>query len=217
MILRLFVIWKRFSYDADSEEDMERFKSDPKYYYEYRRELEKILAGGFDALWKGSDAQEQLRKTTIKHMEQMITDPKILATLIPEFEIGCRRFTPGDHYLRALQQSNVSMVSDHIRKVTETSIIDATGTANEVDVIVCATGFDASFTPRFPIIGLDGYSLAENWGAGKPTESYMGAMVARFPNHFGMNLTLFSLTKYLLRIFLLYFCPLVESMNNKLF
>ncbi|CZR53618.1 related to monooxigenase [Phialocephala subalpina] len=171
----------------DTQEQMERFENDPEYYFEYRRKLEINLASGFEALWRGTAAQDQIRDTTINHMRKAIKDEKMLRALIPDFEVGCRRFTPGDHYLNALQQDNCDMISDHIVRVTETGITDVTGKTRDVDVIICATGFDTSYEPRFPVIGKDGFSLAENWGMDKPTESYMGAMVARFPNFFVFN------------------------------
>jgi cation diffusion facilitator CzcD-associated flavoprotein CzcO len=171
--------------DQDPVELRTRFENDPEFYYEYLVKLERNLAGGFEALWTGSDAQKALEYITTEHMKKTIRDPKILATLMPKFEIGCRRFTPGDHYLRALEHDNVQMISDAIVRITEHGITDDTGVNREVDVIVCATGFETSFEPRFPVIGRDGYSLALNWGKQKPCESYMGAVVARFPNFFG--------------------------------
>ncbi|PNP78593.1 hypothetical protein FNYG_08072 [Fusarium nygamai] len=170
---------------ADSAEDWERFEKDPDGYLEYRRRLEKTLAGGFEALWSGSIAQAELERTTLEHMTNMIHDPRLMEALLPKFEVGCRRFTPGDHYLNAIQQSNVSVISDHIVRVSEDGIVDETGTVTELDVIVCATGFDTSYEPRFPTTGRNGYSLSENWGKDKPTESYMGAVVAQFPNLLG--------------------------------
>jgi cation diffusion facilitator CzcD-associated flavoprotein CzcO len=36
-------------------------------------------------------------------------------------------------------------------------------TEHEFDVIICATGFDTSFRPRFPIMGRDGINLQDMW------------------------------------------------------
>jgi cation diffusion facilitator CzcD-associated flavoprotein CzcO len=49
-----------------------------------------------------------------------------------------------------------------------------------VDVIICATGYDTSFVPRFPIIGSQGRNLQEKWK--KEPASYFGVGVADFPN-----------------------------------
>jgi hypothetical protein len=53
-----------------------------------------------------------------------------------------------------------------------------------IDVVVCATGFNATLELRFPIIDLDGYALSYNWGKDKTKESYMSCSVARFSNFF---------------------------------
>lgn len=58
-----------------------------------------------------------------------------------------------------------------------------TGVETEVDVIICATGFDTSYRPRFPLQGLDTkITLAEKW-ANFPA-SYLGIGVDGFPNYF---------------------------------
>jgi hypothetical protein len=51
-----------------------------------------------------------------------------------------------------------------------------------LDVLICATGFDTSFRPRFPIIGREYANLAEEW-ADEP-HSYLGVAVHKFPNFF---------------------------------
>ncbi|KAG4431544.1 hypothetical protein IFR05_012979 [Cadophora sp. M221] len=164
-----------------------KFESDPELYYSHRKELELTLGRGFEALWRGGLASRMLKSAVVKHMQSTIHDREMLEKLTPDFEVGCRRFTPGDHYLHALQQDNVSMISDDIVRITETGIEDRTGTIHDVDIIVCATGFDVSFEPRFPVLGRDGHSLAENWGKDKPTESYMGSAVAHMPNFFAFG------------------------------
>lgn len=52
-----------------------------------------------------------------------------------------------------------------------------------MDAIICATGFDTSFRPRFPITGLDPtQTLAEKWA--EHPSSYLGIGVDGFPNYF---------------------------------
>jgi cation diffusion facilitator CzcD-associated flavoprotein CzcO len=178
--------------ELDSSEHWDRFKKDPDYYFEYRRGLEKLVAGGFEALWSGSRAQAELQAATVAHMETHIRDSRLLEALLPKFELGCRCFTPGDHYLHAIQQENTVVISDAIVRLTESGIVDSTGTVTELDVVVCATGFDVSFEPRITTVGRNGFSLSENWGKDKPTESYLGALVADFPNLFGKSILSYS-------------------------
>ncbi|KAH6970615.1 hypothetical protein BKA56DRAFT_622291 [Ilyonectria sp. MPI-CAGE-AT-0026] len=72
---------------TDSAENWEQFEKDPEYYLEYRQQLEKTLASGFQALWSGSPAQVKLEQTTIQHMKETIHDPKLLEMLLPKFEV----------------------------------------------------------------------------------------------------------------------------------
>jgi len=51
-----------------------------------------------------------------------------------------------------------------------------------VDILICATGFDTSYKPRFPIIGDNGKSLSEVWA--DEAQSYLGMAAAGFPNYF---------------------------------
>lgn len=53
----------------DSAKNWKRFEKDPQYYLEYRRQLEKTLAGGVQALWSRSLAEAKLEQTTIQHMK----------------------------------------------------------------------------------------------------------------------------------------------------
>jgi len=50
----------------------------------------------------------------------------------------------------------------------------------EADTIVCATGFDVSYRPRFPIVGKNGVDLADKWKV--CPESYLGLAIPDFPN-----------------------------------
>lgn len=67
-------------------------------------------------------------------------------------------------------------------KVTPTAVVGADGSTCDVDTIICATGFDVSYRPRFPIIGQNGVDLAEKWK--HSPEGYLGIAVPGFPNFF---------------------------------
>ncbi|KAL5361448.1 hypothetical protein BJX96DRAFT_165901 [Aspergillus floccosus] len=158
----------------------------PGTYYGHRKSLEQKLAGGFRGLWKGTFAQAQFTAQARSFMESNIHDPALRDALIPDFEAGCRRFTPGAHYLRALQESNITYVRDKVVRLTQNSVITQTGKAYPCDIIVFATGFEP-YRPRFPVMGRDGCSLEECWHPKGPCESYMASMVAGFPNFFASN------------------------------
>lgn len=109
-------------------------------------------------------------------------DERLCKALIPTFPVGCRRLTPGTGYLEALRKPNVRVVTDHIKRVIPEGIETVLGEVIKVDAIVCATGFDVSFTPRIPIIGRRG-NLQDIWKRERP-QAYMSCAVPGMPNYF---------------------------------
>ena len=82
--------------------------------------------------------------------------------------------------MRAIQEPNVDVHFTSVNKITEDSVIDTEGNEKKVDTIVCATGFDVSYRPRFPIVGQNGVELREKWKV--CPESYLGITVPDMPN-----------------------------------
>lgn len=109
-------------------------------------------------------------------------DPRLCKALIPDFALGCRRLTPGVGYLEALRKPNVRVVTDSIVKIVPEGLETATGEVIKVDAIICATGFNVSFCPRFPIVGQTG-NLQDLWTQETP-KAYMSCAVPNFPNYF---------------------------------
>ena len=99
-------------------------------------------------------AQEEF----VKNMKRRLANkPELIDDLIPSFPPACRRLTPGPGYLEALTDEKVDIITSNIVKVDETGIITADGQHRPVDMIVCATGFDTSYTPRFMVKGRVGH------------------------------------------------------------
>jgi cation diffusion facilitator CzcD-associated flavoprotein CzcO len=109
-------------------------------------------------------------------------DERLSNALIPKFPVGCRRLTPAVGYLSALRAENVRVLTDQIVRVVPNGIEISTGEVVEIDILVCATGFDVSFRPRFPIIGRKG-NLQDLWTENLP-RAYMSCAVPDFPNFF---------------------------------
>lgn len=81
----------------------------------------------------------------------------------------------------AIQKPNVDVHFTEVTGITSNAVI-GNGVEVEVDTIICATGFDTSFRPAFPIIGRRGVNLAEKWA--KHPEAYLGLAVPDMPNFF---------------------------------
>lgn len=114
--------------------------------------------------------------------EKLNHDPILCEKLIPKWELGCRRVTPGDGYLEAFTQPNVHLTNSTITNMTATGIQTEDGVHHDLDVIVCATGFDVSQVPPYSVIGRNGISLADKWT--EEPESYISLACPDMPNYF---------------------------------
>jgi hypothetical protein len=94
----------------------------------------------------------------------------------------CRRPTPGIGYLEALVSEKVEVVFGPIAEFTKTGIRTVSGKEQETDTIICATGFELSIAPRFPLVGRNNVDLQAAWRQ-KP-ESYLSLAAADMPNYF---------------------------------
>lgn len=77
----------------------------------------------------------------------------------------------------------VEIIWGEIDTFTKTGLKSATGASIDVDTIICATGFDFGFAPRFPVIGADGVDLQQKWKA-EPAASYLSVTAEAMPNYF---------------------------------
>ncbi|KAF9890793.1 hypothetical protein FE257_005363 [Aspergillus nanangensis] len=138
----------------DTSNEKASFRANQEIYHQHRIFLEQKLAAGFPGLWRGTAAQTQFTTAVKSFMQSKITDQSLQKALIPEFEAGCRRFTPGAHYLAALQQTNVIYVTGtalHLQ-LTKDALVTGSGDMYPCDLVVFATGFEP-YEPRFPVIG----------------------------------------------------------------
>lgn len=95
------------------------------------------------------------------------------------------RITPGHGYLEALSADNATVCTDEILKIVEDGIEMKNGQKFALDAIICATGFDTSFRPFFPVVGQAGRDLRDHW-ADEP-RSYLSVAAAGYPNYFSKS------------------------------
>ncbi|MDX1803441.1 MAG: NAD(P)/FAD-dependent oxidoreductase [Alcanivorax sp.] len=117
------------------------------------------------------------------HLRRQVKDRWLRRQLTPDFTIGCKRVLVSNDYYPALQKDNAKLITWPIARISEQGIRTVEGIEHQVDCIVFATGFDVSHsgTP-FPVKGLDGRVLGEEWQAG--AQAYKSINVAGFPNLF---------------------------------
>jgi cyclohexanone monooxygenase len=162
-------------------DEIARFTSSPSTLLAERRRIESRMNSGFSKFIHGSDAQHRAQRHVRAEMERRLAGSEELQdALIPDFPFGCRRPTPGVGYLEALTDPKVQIVRGaEIAQVTPEQVVLDDGRSYTVDVIVCATGFDASYRPRFPVVGHAGEPLWQD-----DVSAYLGLAVPGFPNYF---------------------------------
>jgi cation diffusion facilitator CzcD-associated flavoprotein CzcO len=169
-----------------TEEEKEEFRQNPEKLKEHRHELAHAFNHFYEALIEGSEANKEAMRRTKEMMEDRLKGyPELAAKLIPEWSLGCRRLTPGNGYLESLTTDNVELLVGEIQEITPTGIRMKDGSHQEYDAIVCATGFDVSFRPRWTQKGRGGRSLAKEWA--DDAQSYLSLCVSGYPNHFIFN------------------------------
>lgn len=133
-----------------------------------------------------SPAQAHIKQAaTDKMTRELSHKPEILDSILPKnFGIGCRRLTPGPGFLQALGSDNVEHVRSQIKEITEDAIMDVDGKERKVDAIICATGFDNSFGPRFHLEGRDGHIIGKDFV--ENPRGYLAMALEDMPNYFVM-------------------------------
>jgi cation diffusion facilitator CzcD-associated flavoprotein CzcO len=108
----------------------------------------------------------------------------LIEKMVPtNYAVGCRRPTPGNGYLECItDEEKCEVTFTPIREITETGITTDDGKEHAMDILICATGFDVSFRPRYPIVGKNGADMRDVWE--KSPETYLSVTAPQFPNYF---------------------------------
>ncbi|RAO68983.1 uncharacterized protein BHQ10_004995 [Talaromyces amestolkiae] len=166
-----------------TNEELQRFESDTDYYQTFRREIESFINKDFPCLFPGTPEEiESTQKLKDNMRAKLASTDGVYEAIEPQFTPGCRRLTPGPGYLEALTRDNVELVKKPIARFTRRGVVTTDGTEFEVDAIVCATGFDCSYKPRFPVIGKRHQNLSEKWQ--RRASAYLSHSTPGFPNYF---------------------------------
>nr|WP_293368181.1 NAD(P)/FAD-dependent oxidoreductase [Nevskia sp.] len=185
-------VWSTFvGFDVDA---------DPRAYAdvtpeERRATLDRLWADGSLAFWLSGFREaffdravnDELSDYVRDKIRVRIKDPAIAAQLVPsDHGFGTRRVPLENGYFEVYNRPNVRLVDIRaapIERVTERGLQTAAG-EYELDVLIFATGFDASTgtLTRIDIRGRDGLSLKEHWA--RDLRTAMGLQVHGFPNLF---------------------------------
>ncbi|EJD40909.1 FAD/NAD(P)-binding domain-containing protein [Auricularia subglabra TFB-10046 SS5] len=163
-------------------EEKNRFRGDIDFFLRYRKDQEERMNGLFDAHLRESEVHVAAQVTVEKQLRSKFADQRMADQLVPKWPLGCRRFTPGPGYVEALHSSNIKIVHAGVVELTEDGCVAADGSQHTLDTIICATGFNTSYRPTFPVIGLNGRDLRDEWE--HDARGYMSLAAPGMPNYF---------------------------------
>ena len=120
-----------------------------------------------------------------RHLAAQVPDPLLRAKLTPDYTIGCKRVVVSSTLYPALARPNVHLHArdEGVAEITPEGIRTVAGTTLDLDVIVYATGYDATDGAiPYPVTGREGLSLQSFWA--EFPRAYLGTAVPGFPNLF---------------------------------
>jgi len=127
---------------------------------------------------------DQYRTQLLEYMKsQLHGNAELLEKVTPKFPfMGKRMLQDNGSWLRALQQPNVQLITEELKRLDAAGVVAASG-HYPVDIIIYATGFHATkFLWPMEIVGRQGKRLSEVWG--DEPRAYLGITVPQFPNLF---------------------------------
>ncbi|WP_036437937.1 NAD(P)/FAD-dependent oxidoreductase [Mycobacterium sp. URHB0044] len=120
------------------------------------------------------------------HLRRQVKDPWLRRQLTPDFTPGCKRMLVSSDYYPALQRDNCKLIDWPIATMSPVGIRTSDGIEHHLDAVVFATGYDVHLTgPPYPVRGLGGRSLADEWTGG--AQAYKSINAHGYPNLFIMT------------------------------
>jgi cyclohexanone monooxygenase len=132
-------------------------------------------------------ANAMIAEFAAEKIREIVKDPKVAEKLTPkDYPFGTKRLCVDTGYYEVFNRDNVQLIDlkeTPLDTITPTGV-KTTGGEFEVDAIVFAIGFDAmtGALSKIDVQGRGGLTLNQAWAEGP--KSYLGLMVAGFPNLF---------------------------------
>lgn len=146
--------------------------------------------GSFADLMTNQEANDQVADFVREKIGKIVEDPVTAEALKPRgYPIFARRPCLDTEYYETYNRPNVHLVDclkAPVVEITQKGVRTEAG-ETELDILILATGYDAltGALLAFDVVGRDGLTLKEKWKNGPV--SYLGFMVAGFPNLFAPN------------------------------
>ena len=164
-----------------------KFTADPAALKEHRKLLTEQMCQVFSMFTRDHEIQKLAFEKNTAAMKRRLGDRQdLIDLLVPNYPVGCRRTTPATGYLEALAAPNARVATSRITEATHEGLVTADGQSHQFDVIVAATGFNTSFVPPFPIVGLEGRKISDDWA--EIPKAYLSITTPGYPNYFGEHI-----------------------------
>jgi len=145
-----------------------------------------------DRTWTGredsvSAGNEELRALLAQALREQLADrPDLIPKVVPNYPPASKRILVDNGvWCQALKRPNVRLITDAIREITAHGVVTKDGSERPADVIIFATGFQASkFLTPMQILGRGGADLHKQWDGN--ARAYLGLVAPNFPNFFFM-------------------------------
>jgi cation diffusion facilitator CzcD-associated flavoprotein CzcO len=166
--------------DPFTEEELERFRTDPNKSMALRDKIYRRVDGGMT--FSDPAALAEMETLGLAAIDQ-VDDPEVRRKLRPQHPFGCKRPLYSNDYYPAFNRPNLELVTDSIERITPDSVVTIDGKSRRVDTLILATGFSATkYLSAIEVIGRGGRRLDEAWSDG--ARAYLGITTAGFPNLF---------------------------------
>lgn len=120
------------------------------------------------------------------HREAQVDDPVTRELLKPTYVFGCKRTLRSNDFYPTFNLPHVTLEATGLSRVEGSTAYGGDGTAHELDVLVTATGFEATDLPiAYRIKGADGLALSDAWTSGM--QAFATISPHGFPNLFVMG------------------------------
>jgi 4-hydroxyacetophenone monooxygenase len=143
-----------------------------------------------DPAWPSQDislnaTNHEFRERLLNHIKSELADrPDLIEKVVPPYPPYGKRMLRDNHWFKMLKRDNVELINDGIARVEPDAVIDTAGKRHPVDMIVLATGFQATrMMLPMEIYGRGGKRLREVWEEENP-RAFLGVSVPEFPNMF---------------------------------
>jgi 4-hydroxyacetophenone monooxygenase len=132
-----------------------------------------------------SAANDGHRRVFTRYIESELEGrPDLIAASTPTYPPFGKRILLDNGWYRTLRRDNVELVTERVERGLPEGLRTADGRTHELDVVVCATGFDAArYLAPIDVVGRTGETLRDTWDD-DDARAFLGMTVPDFPNLF---------------------------------